>query len=1004
MRNDLNKVVPKLQTKVSISHAIETIPLDSHKKYFSEVEVYYSDKKPNSYCGVLLYHSLSSMLERLHTSKRTAKDKNAAFLKGLYEGGTAGQYCKQGSPFLFFDIDVKENENKHLFDAKANADVFEQLNQISVLVWRSNSQRGIAGILYVPKLTSLLNINRSEHKRIGDAITEYLQKELGVNATFDTAQSKFRQIRYLANQQEPRKLNPFPYRFDVEVKKVEVVSKTGIPQYKFKNGRAAYGSIQHQFNERNKIHTALLDCNFRRINDTRYLHPATTSKTTGEVIEGKNIFISNSTSFDPLYSVFSPYWLYYKCGNYGSVQEFNEYLNQEGYSDVKPTTNVLITAKNALNVNGENRKQEIFKACYDLQNLAYNEKRDFAKENARDSKELSIFFDYLKIKPLTISYDKTVTISKYVSEQLPEILDYSDKNSKTIIKAGTGLGKTTAVLRDFKALRSNKRLLFLAPLTVIVEQIATQYDNIITLTGQSLPQAHTHAKTSTIVVGTYEQGLKHLRDSNNFDYVVIDEVHNLISGYNYKAETLKELTFYLRGQKLIGLTGTPSILFKSIGYKLLNIDKVKSESVEVTMRIDNRDSAKIVLQHLSNVNGKALIRLNDVDNLKEIKNELLRLRNYSKDEVLILHSSKGCKISDDFKRLSNHGSFRNEIKIVLTTGLIDEGLSIEQMGFTDMVFIENQYNPNPEPVKQFFARFRNTDVNRKNYYYFKQKKIEYNSPYNPYYDFNARLGDLRALKRDKVSTGINEDSASNDALFYDHSIIDRYALAKEISETYFKQLTTEEYILFHSLNYDINLNIDERYNKQTTDINLINEAKKKKKLTIISGWKALFEDVENAIYKLTEGKDIKKEIEYNGEPVDDDIMDLVNTNLKLFEFLYRAYLRLQVLEIQDVDEVLFPEGKFSKQKINRSVKFLQNLKIINNPQNKREEKNSDKLKAFVREVVKLEQFKTGDLFKIWKKMRVTSMNVSSYDLVDLVLHFKPYYKCSKTKRYIALKK
>lgn len=998
-----DSVVQKLETKVSISHTLSTIQLDQNRLYFSEVESRYTDKKPNDHKGVLKYHSLSSLLERLHTSSATAKDKAPAILKGIYKGGTSGQYCIEGSPFLFFDIDVKEHENKHLFDAKLNADVFEQLEKISVLVWRSNSQLGIAGILYVPELCNYLHTNRGTHLQIGNSITNYLSNDLGLNATFDQAQSKFRQIRLLAHQKETRELNTQPYRFNVNITQDEVKTQSGTPQFHFSNGRAAYGTIQQQFNEQNNIHTALLDCNFKQISSTRYLHPLTTSKTTGEVVKG-NIFISNSTSFDSQNTVFTPYWLYFKCGNYSSLQDFNEYLKQQGYKPKLPTKNILRTAKIELNKDKNNRNEQIFKACYDLQNLPYSEKRVFAKENAQDESELPIFYDYLKLKPLTIYYDKKLTINKYVAECLSEILDYSDENHKLIVKAETGTGKTTAFLRDFKKLRPSTRLLILAPLTVIVDQTKSKYDNIVTLTGVSEPQQHTLAKTSTIVMATYEQGIKHLRDKNNFDYIVIDEAHNLITANNYKSKTIKELTQYLRNKKVIGLTGTPNLLFRSIGYKSINIKRQQQAMVEVTMRIDNRDSAKIIIQHISKIKGKAIIRLNNVDNLKEIKKELAKGSNYTDNEIIIFQSTKGVKQSADFKQLTSESRFRDNIKIVLTTGIIDEGLSIEQYGFTDVLFIENQYNPNPEPMKQFFARFRNEDVNRTNYYYYKEKKSQYLSAWSPYYDFNNRVDDLKKDIVNRVidlDTGMN--SANNDKLFYNSGAIDHYALANEVSVNFFKLLTSEEYILFLKLNYNLELVKDEDYLKLVTDIGTITENKRTNKNTIIKNWSNQFEQIEFALHNLTEDKNLKKTIEYNGEDIKYEILDLVNSNLKSFEFLYKARVTLLALEVKDINVILFPDGKFNKQKINREIKLLQNLNTIENPKTKTEQKNAKKLIAFVDEVTKLERFKIGDLIITWKKQRVSSLNISSYDLIDLVLHFKKYKRCSKTNTYIAIK-
>ena len=63
----------------------------------------------------------------------------------------------------------------------------------------------------------------------------------------------------------------------------------------------------------------------------------------------------------------------------------------------------------------EDREEQIFSACYNLQNANYKSKIKFANNNAKNENEKSLFFEYLKIKPLNIEYDETFFIKSFVS-------------------------------------------------------------------------------------------------------------------------------------------------------------------------------------------------------------------------------------------------------------------------------------------------------------------------------------------------------------------------------------------------------------------------------------------------------------------------------------------------------------------------------------------------------------------------------------------------------------
>jgi hypothetical protein len=988
--SDLNKVVPITDYRVGITHHFDNFNLVLDTPCFSEINNYYSSTKKQG-VPVKQYLTLNSLLERLNTIKqRLSKNNSIAILKGLYKGGTSGAYCYQGAPFLFFDIDVKKDkENTHLLDAFNNAEVFSKLQDIAVMVWRSNSGDGIAGVLYVPQLASLKNNETKKHLAIGKEICNYLKNTLNVNAEFDDAQNKYRQVRYLARQTEKRYINTKPCVFNYEVTEIFKTSQTGVTQYRHIDNRAVSGTIADQFNRDVSIHTALLDNGFYRLNDIRYKHPNTTSKSTGSV-KG-NVFLNASTSFSQ-YKVFTPFWLFYTQNYNFDIKQLLNDLEEKGYKEIKPSNEAFKQAKNKLEHKANDREKQIFDVCFNLVNANYKDKVSFANDNAKNDAEKILFYDYLKLKSLNIPYDKTLSINKYVSEQLKEVLDYADINTKTILTAETGTGKTTAFLKDFSKYRPTKRLLILAPLTAIVEQTKAEFNSIVSLTGNSTPSDHTKAKTAPLVIATYEQGYKHLSNSNTFDYVVIDEIHNLITAHSYKRETIKQLTRVLKLYNVIGLTGTPNLLFKSVGYKLVNVKKETQNKVEVNFIVDNRAPLKIALQHLQNVKGKCIMRINSRSVATALKNELVALGNYTKDEVLILNSDAHIKKGNDFKQLTEQSKFDTKIKLVITTSIIDEGLSIKQSGFSDVVFIETEYKPMPEAVKQFFARFRNNDPNRKNYFYYRETKEQSLISWNPFFAFNETKNNLIAdAESFRVNDTEKKDITNTKYLYYEDTTVNDYALAFDISMSYFKMMTKQEYIHFLELNYNINIIENKDYSKTDIDTTNSKEIAEQNKTLIASSWLNQQEDILEALYTITDSLEIKKSVDYIGLNLSDEVYDLVSNNLKTFEDLHTYTLKLENLGITNATSVLIDLKKMQLidlRIINRTITKYENLDTINNPKTKIDLKNKDKLLNFVNEVLKLEDYTKADVFRVWNKQRCNSKKPSYYNLIDLVNHYK----------------
>ena len=1000
LMSDPNKVVQITDFKVSITHQIDNLNLVLDTPYFSEINNYFNNTKKEGE-PVKQHLTLNSLLERLNTIKqKTDKRNSIAILKGLYKDGTSGVYCYKDTPFLFFDIDVKEKENAQLLDAYNNAEVFRRLQDIAIMVWRSNSGKGIAGILHVPQLAEVNNRETKKHLAIGKAICDYIKNSLNINADFDNAQSKYRQVRYLACQNNDIYINQNPYAFNYDATEIARTSETGVKQFRHESNRAPFGTIEYQFNQDNNIHTALLDNGFTQTTTNRYKHSRTESKDAGAV--GDNLFFNYSTSFSNL-QVFTPFKLYLTESYSGDLRCFSNTLRAKGYKDKKPQAEAFKLAEKRLKEQGLDREEQIFTVCYDLLTADYEDRVNFAENNANNETEKTKFHDYLKVKPLAIHYDKTLHIKKFVSEQLKSVLDYADFNQKLILTAETGTGKTTAFLKEFEKYRPNKRLLILVPLTVIVAQTKSEFPNIIGLTSNSEPNDHAKAKKAPIVIATYEQGYKHLKDPNTFSYVVIDEVHNLITANSYKRDAIRNLTSLLGPYKVIGLTGTSSQIFTSIGYKLMHIKKENLMPVDISMIIDNRTPLKIALQHLENVKGKCILRVNNRNIAKDLKTELLKLKKYTDKEILILNSDNHVKKSKDFIQLTTQGKFNDTIRLVITTSIIDEVLSIKQSGFTDTVFIETDYRPMPVSVKQFVARFRNEDTERKNYFYFRETKDQTSNSWDPssaFYQTKKEL--LEDVKGRNSTESESKDIANNDYLFYANSQVNEYALGYDIETTFFNKLTTLEYIRFLEINYNLSITINTAYKKKNIDLKDTKENRNIIKKKIGYNWVNNKDEVLNTLFRLTDNRDVKNTIDFIGLNASDEICDLVYENIKEFERLHKSSTILEKLETENIDSKIidFETMKpVSPKVVNSKIRLLQNLNIIKNPKTVTDKKNKEKLLSFISKVSKLESFNSAVLLRLWKQQRTQSVNFNADNLKELVLHYHSFTYDKKGKKW-----
>ncbi|MCO5723225.1 DEAD/DEAH box helicase family protein [Robiginitalea marina] len=984
-----DEIIPKIHYDIEITTSKESSVC--YNSTFTSIDAYYKEEKGkdpikkvnveddeiSEVWGVREQFDIDGLCEKINKEKEKQKHHSTAVLKGNYSGGTSGRHCKQGANYLFFDIDVKKDRdelnNPDLANNKvALAKLVLFLKEHAVLVWRSASGKGIAGVLYVPRLAGVKDTQK--HLAIGNAITSYLEEliitENGIKVKFDTAQNRFRQIRYLANQREKVKLNPTPTAFHFQVSEKEV-RYNGSKGFEYKYYRPEEGSIRQQFNQNNRIDEVLVKSGFKLVGDNRYKHHKTTSSSTGVVLG--EIFFNHSQSFSNKYQVFDSFGLAAFCADM-SIKEFEEYLKSKGFEQKGIDLEEL--KRQAESVRDE---KSIWRIAQKVKLLSEPERRKWVISLKVNEEVRQHFINYLFIKKLSIEYDSSLKIERHVSEISTDIFDYADKEGRIVVCAETGTGKSTAIIKEFESLRPEKRLLFVAPLTVIVDQF--RESGYPCLTGNSSEKEHKKALESNVVIATQEQAIKHLEHSE-FDYVVIDEVHSMISANSYKDGVISELASMIKEKTLIGLTGTPVQILSDLGFKLLKVISERKPNLLI-QRKDNRKPEKIILQHQKTVKGRAIYRVNSKQAIETVVEELVKF-GYDPKEIAVFESSLETKLGKNYKGLVLNQKFGDEVKVVLTTALLDEGLSVYDEDFTDVVFIENEFRPNPQPLKQFMNRFRNQDEGRKCFHYMKISKED-----DPKGFKNTFQSDRKRLSSEKSKSTYGAIGSDDNFINTDGSVNEFY-LAYHVSERYFKSFGREEFNQYLELNYNLTVDVDWDY--QSSEIE-VSKSKDDREEIISDLILNHLDEVESVVHVYTLDKGLKSQLNsgFRGENE-----AFIKANLQRFETILKWILAIKELDY-DYHKIIMPDGKIeSPQKVVSKIELLRMQLALTRPKTPTDEKLKSRYNNFLEELNNLDDIEKVRVYRLWKK-HVGLENPKDYILNHFIaLNTKWFYDNKKS--------
>jgi len=309
-----------------------------------------------------------------------------------------------------------------------------------------------------------------------------------------------------------------------------------------------------------------------------------------------------------------------------------------------------------------------------------------------------------------LQYDEVLNVKEWTSEKSNILTKRIKENKRLFLVAPTGTGKTRAIFEKIipELQKEGKKCLVAVPLRSLAKQISKEY-NIEDLKG-----GYNNAELNTAVgegkaVATYDTAVK---IAHNFDYIFIDEAHNFLSAYSFKSNAIKNLWQNTESKNLIFITATPPLnLFKSLGFRMIKINSALHQPESISIRKSLTSPLKTAIAHIkqSDLKGGSLfLKIKSKSILQSVKKYLVQ-NNFATDkEILIINSDIEQRTNDkkEFDYLIENQKFNKNIKYILSTNYINDGVNIKDLNIKEVVNIENQYNPDPNELRQFIARFR----------------------------------------------------------------------------------------------------------------------------------------------------------------------------------------------------------------------------------------------------------------------------------------------------------
>ena len=295
------------------------------------------------------------------------------------------------------------------------------------------------------------------------------------------------------------------------------------------------------------------------------------------------------------------------------------------------------------------------------------------------------------------------------------------------LKAGTGTGKSYAAAltlpAKLKALNGCKTVI-VCSLNAKAEKDAQQYGLPI-LTGEALKRAGMGAadlkkqawKSDVILTSQnyFPSIAKRAFSKGEKLNVIIDESHSLISGFGYRSEAVADLWTACKhvAQTFVLMSGTPKPYFRQLGFFRIEVRADRSPIHCLVRHRQSGDLALTALLHCRQTDftkKRLVIKIQSKAQLKATK-ALLIQEGFRAKEVLVLYAEKSIKETPDFQQFLQAGSgqesFGDQVKVILTTSVIGEGLDVYGDKYElEFVNIEKASSFDVTALIQFADRWR----------------------------------------------------------------------------------------------------------------------------------------------------------------------------------------------------------------------------------------------------------------------------------------------------------
>lgn len=292
-------------------------------------------------------------------------------------------------------------------------------------------------------------------------------------------------------------------------------------------------------------------------------------------------------------------------------------------------------------------------------------------------------------------------INDYLTERLEELTDRIQEEDRLLIHSPTDSGKTYFTIQYAKA-NPHLKIALLVPTQNLVKNIKLDHPHLHC--GRGSEWAKT-CKPHNFIITTYDS-FSFLE--YKFDVVFVDEAHLLAGHADFRDVALAPLLNI--NAKTVFLTGTPEVINR-LGYSQVSVSKkvtpkhatiyqlkqtVKNQMFEI---IRNRDERRLTIIR---VNSK-----NIIDDIFEMfKDSVNIIKLYSDDEKVICENQCEETLEDVRK-----GKIEDCVEVLLTTSIIDAGISLRVEKDVDCHALSTMDMPNAIDMVQLYARVRSNSGN-----------------------------------------------------------------------------------------------------------------------------------------------------------------------------------------------------------------------------------------------------------------------------------------------------